>query len=89
MTVKVNRATQTDLIEQTAQRPNVALEVVAVFVYPLWAHVVWGAHQGVCRSGLGAEEAPQAKVTQLDHSLRRNEHIGWLDVCGNKFQINF
>lgn len=36
------------------------------------------------RSGLGAEEAAQAEVTELDDTRGRDEHVGRLDVCGGR-----
>lgn len=31
--------------------------------------------------GLGAEEAAEAQVPELDHTRGRDEHVGWFDVC--------
>ena len=62
-------------VEQAAQRPNVRLEVVPVFVDPLRRHVVRCSHQGVRGRRFRGKEAAQAEVAQLDHALRRYKHI--------------
>lgn len=67
-------------VQEATQGPNVGLEVVARLFEPFRAHVVGRSDEGVSRNGLGAEEATQAQIPQLDHPTGRQEHVGGLDV---------
>ena len=74
------RLKRAHLVEQAAQRPDVRLEVVSVFVNPLRRHVVRCSHQGVGCRRLRGEEAAQAEIPQLYHALRRYKHVGRLYI---------
>jgi hypothetical protein len=37
--------------------------------------------KGMCSCCFRAEESPEAKITQLNNTLSRDEDIGWLYIC--------
>ena len=67
-------------VQEASEWPDVRFEIVARLLESLWRHVVRCTDQRVDRHGLGAEEAAQAQVAQLDDALGCEEHVGRLDV---------
>ena len=67
-------------VKETAEGPNVGLEVVAGFVDSFRRHVVRRADEGMGGGSFGGKESAQAKIAQFDDPLSRDKHVGRLDV---------
>lgn len=57
------------------------MTVVRELIDLLWGHVVGSAHVGLGQLRLGAENARQPKVPQLEHLVLVDEDVGRLDVA--------